>query len=216
MQLSGDRPHLSGRCQPDRDRTDDTDPDSDQECEVVVAIVVVQNARQPRPCGTSSQRGQHDRAKNAAEMLALENLGDDGPHDGGDPVTEQTLGGDHDVDEPQRGMAAERDQGRKADRKPKPADGPYPFASNAIRQMTEPDLAGNSEKAHDAVRPRRDSRGEADFHQILRLMHLNRVPVVQAAEQSEREPPEPRGPHCSCQCPLDCSPGRIDHIGDGS
>ena len=50
--------------------------------------------------------------------------------------------------------------------------------------MAERDLTGDAGQAHEAQRPGRVRRAEADLDQILRLVHLHRVPGEQAAEDS--------------------------------
>src|SRR6185437_13159478 len=54
---------------------------------------------------------------------------------------------------------------------------------------------------------------EAGFDQIFRLMHLHRVPGEQAAEISERDPPEPSRAHGAPQRPVHRGPAVIDDVG---
>ena len=58
-------------------------------------------------------------------------------------------------------------------------------------------------------RPRRDRRAEADLDQVLGLVHLHRVPGVEAAEDTRGDPPEAGGAHGARQGPVDRRPGRV-------
>ena len=152
----------------------------------VAAREIVQQPGRPRARSASCQRGQHDGAEDAAILLALKDLEHHRAHDRGQAVAERALREDHEIDQRQHRREFQRDQRSEADRKARAADRPDPFAPDPVGEMPEPDLSGNAEQADDAERPHRDIRAEADVEQEFGLVHLHRVPDVEAAEVTER------------------------------
>ena len=70
---------------------------------------------------------------------------------------------------------------------------PYPFPPDPIREMAERDLARCRDEAHCAQRPGCCARRYADFNQVLRLVHLHRVPDERTAKVAEGDPPKAVG-----------------------
>ena len=178
----------------------------------VAARKIVQQPGRPRACGAAGQCGQHDGAEDAAVLSALENFQHHRAHDRGQAVAERALGEDHQIDQRQHRREFQGDQRGETDRKAEAADGPDPFAPDPVGEMPEPDLAGNAEQADDAERPHRHIGGEADVEQEFGLVHLHRVPDVQAAEIAERNPPEARGTQRAAQRPVGIGPHGIDDV----
>ena len=79
--------------------------------------------------------------------------------------------------------------------------------------MTEADLPGHGDEAHQPQRPGCLAGAEADLDQVFGLVHLHRVPGEQRAEIGERDPPEPRGAQRPAERPVDCRPGMVDDVG---
>ena len=102
---------------PDRDRRQQAHGNSDRKGQRITAGQIVQSARDPRARRASAQCHEHDGAKDAAVMPALENLEHHRAHDRGQPVAERALREYHQVDQRQCGCIFQRDQARKADRK---------------------------------------------------------------------------------------------------
>src|SRR5438477_1072582 len=103
----------------------------------------------------------------------------------------------------------EGEQRRVADGEPELSDAPHPFTRDAIREMTERDLPGNSHQAHQAECPGSLLAAETDFDEITRLVDLDRIPAIHAAGITERQPPEARRAHRTRQRPVGArlSPG---------
>ena len=93
-------------------------------------------------------------------MLALEDLGHDRAEDRGEAVAERALRDDHHVEQRQRRtVLAAAISARKQMAKPSAADGPDPFAADAVGEVAERDLPGNAGQADEAQRPGRHASG---------------------------------------------------------
>src|SRR5205814_2016577 len=82
---------------PDRDRRQQAHGNSDRKGKRVAAGQIVQSARDPWARGAACQCHEHDGAKDAAVMPALENLEHHRAHDRGQPVAERALREYHQV-----------------------------------------------------------------------------------------------------------------------
>ena len=165
-------------------------------------------------CSTSDNGRKHHGTENAAIMFSLEYLHHDCPDDGSQAVAEHALRQHHDVDQQQCRRLRHRDQRRIADRKTEATRGPYPFAPEPVREMSKNDLAGNAKQADRAQCPDRDARAETDVQKIFGLVNLHRVPDIQCAEITDREPPEARRAKRAAQGPVDVGPIGVDDIRD--
>ena len=143
----------------------------------------------------------------------MEDLGRDGAHHRCQAVAEKTLGRDHQVQQPGARRVAQQDQGEVAEHEAEAADGPDPFAADAIGDVPQGDLAGDTDEADEPERPGRLAGAETDIDQVAGLVDLHGVPSVERTEIRCGDPPETAGPHRSGKGPVDGGPGRVDDVG---
>ena len=213
MHAAGHGAHLAGRGLPDRQHRYEARRHADPECECVSAISIEQRACGPRSDRAAEDGAQHQRAEDAAVVLALENLGDDGGEHRRNAVAEYALRQHHQIEHGRVGNDLQQQEKEVAKREAEHARCPHPLAADAVRDVAKRNLPRNADEADEAQRPGCHRRAEADLGQVLGLMHLDGVPGVEPTEVAKRNPPEAGGLQGARQGPVHCRPGRVDHIG---
>src|SRR6516225_6575008 len=209
---SGHGAHLTRCGKPDRQDRDQITRNRDAERHRVRAGRVINYAGNPRPRRASQNRREHYRIEDAAIVTALENLGGNRTHYGGQAISKCSLRENHGIEQHRRRRAAQSNQGCVADDETQIADHPDPFASDAVRQMTERDLTGNCYEAYQTKGPSCFTRRKTDLDQVFRLMDLDGIPGKQTAEIADRQPPEAPRLQRPPECPIDRRPGLVDNV----
>src|SRR5215469_2578477 len=205
-------PHLARRGPPDcydrKQIASGRDPKGDR----VSAGNVIKHAGNPRSRSSAEDRCDHYSAEDAPVMAALENLGGYRPHHRGQAISERPLGEDHRIEQCRSWRGSQSDQRQIADHEAQISDHPDPFSPYPVGQMTQRDLTRYRYKAHQSQRPSSLTRLDPDIDQIFRLVNLDGIPRIKAAEIAAGQPPKPPGAQCPSERPIDSGPGVVYHV----